>query len=216
VLNQARRPQFADEQKTKADYVKMIQSSLQELQSQKPKDAMAALVEQHSGKGSMYDDDELFSRLESRCVLFPCFEINFTHSKANAALKLMLKHAKRMAEGKPFDCSAVKTAETRAQELQKALDEKDAQIEQMRNEMEELTERKQQLDTQEEEVKQLIEDAKAKGADTSALEEKRKGIKDEKKGLLDQMEKYQAEAEKQNGGLGDMLDTMESVIGVFR
>jgi hypothetical protein len=33
---------------------------------------------------------------------------------------------------------------------------------------------------------------------------------------LDQMEKYQAEAEKRNGGLGDMLDMMESVIGVLR
>jgi DNA repair exonuclease SbcCD ATPase subunit len=137
---------------------------------------MVALVGQHSGKGSMYDDDELFSRLESRCILFPCFEMAFTHTKANAALKLLLEHTKALAKGKRFDCSKVKTAETRSQELQKALQERDAQIHELQSKMKELQQREEQLDEKQAALEELIAEAERKGADTSALQEKKDGL----------------------------------------
>ena len=74
MINRAEKKHFENEQQTKADYVGKIRDSLRALKTQE-KDKMTALVEKCNGsKTSMYDDDALFKRLESRCVLFPGFD----------------------------------------------------------------------------------------------------------------------------------------------
>jgi hypothetical protein len=227
VLNQARRAQFADERKTKSEYVKMIQASLRELESQQLKDGVEALVDQHRGKRNMYDDDELFSRLESRCVLFPCFEMSFTYKKASAALKLLLEHTKALAKAKRFDCSAVKTAETRTQELQKeladrdkalahrdkALADRDEQIRSLTSKMEELQQREKQLDEKQAAVKKLLEEAESKGADTSALQEEKEKLEAAKAELRREYEEH----EEKMGLLARrdaLLDKIETAVAI--
>jgi septin family protein len=145
ILNKAARAQFKDEQKTKSDYVRMIQKSLQEYQS-RPKDGMAALVEHHNGgKSNMYDDDDLFSRLESRCILFPCFDTLFTHSKAQEALKKLLEHIRQLKGRGSFDCRGVKFARTRVMEMAKQLEAEKAKNIELEEKVKDLEQKQQKL-----------------------------------------------------------------------
>jgi hypothetical protein len=147
VINQARRPQFDDEQKTKSDYVRMIRVSLQTLKSQEPKDGMAALVEQHRGcKRNMYDDNELFLRLESRCVLFPCFyDATFTHSKARSAMKQMWQYTLQLKDKGPFDCREVRETRTRIMEIEKELEAEKAKTTELEEKVKHLEQTQQEL-----------------------------------------------------------------------
>jgi predicted GTPase len=172
VINQARRPHFANEQQTKKDYVGKIRDSLRALKMQEKEEWRAALFEQCNGSTtSMYDNDALFTRLESRCVLFPAFDAQFSYRMAQQALKQMLEYTLQLVERGSFDCTAVRTANTKEQELEKRLQEKEDKISEMQDKMDEMQEREAKLDMKQAGVAELIAEAKGLGLDTSKFEE---------------------------------------------
>jgi hypothetical protein len=101
ILNRAGSGHFQNEQRTKEEYVRMIQARMRE--QHESRDEMQQLVDEITHKASVYEDESLFDGLRQRTFLFPGFNARNTYTKAKKALTEVLACVSAM---ETFDCAA--------------------------------------------------------------------------------------------------------------